>query len=70
MHQPCYKDMVTGEYRLPWTRMHALKDYYGMVKILEEFPRIHQTFNLVPSLVMQIEEYASGQAVDPFLTLR
>jgi len=24
------------------------------------FPRIHQTFNLVPSLVMQIEEYASG----------
>lgn len=69
MHQPCYKDMVSGEYRLPWTRMHALKDYYGMVKILDEFPRIHQTFNLVPSLVMQIEEYAAGQAVDPFLKL-
>lgn len=67
MHQPFYKDLLTGEYRLPWTRMHALKDYYGMVKILDEFPSIHQTFNLVPSLVVQIEEYASGKARDPFL---
>ncbi len=25
MHQPFYKDLVSGEYRLPWTRMHALK---------------------------------------------
>lgn len=67
MHQPCYKDLVSGEYRLPWTRMHALKDYYGMVKILEDFPGVRQTFNLVPSLLLQIEEYASGKAVDPFL---
>ncbi len=67
MHQPFYKDLVTGEYRLPWTRFHALKDYYGMVKILDEFPAVHQTFNLVPSVIVQIQEYASGQAVDPFL---
>lgn len=67
MHQPFYKDLVAGEYKLPWTRMHALKDYYGMVKILEEFPEIHQTFNLVPSMLVQIEEYAGGLAVDPFL---
>ena len=67
MHQPFYKDLVTGEYKLPWTRMHALKDYYGMVKILDEFPEIHQTFNLVPSMLTQIEEYASGHAADPFL---
>src|SRR5581483_10091883 len=67
MHQPYYKDLVSGEYRLPWTRLHALKDYYGMVKLLDEFPDIHQTFNLVPSLMAQIEEYASGSARDPFL---
>jgi len=67
MHQPLYKDLVTGEYRLPWTRFHALKDYYGMVKVLEDFPNIHQTFNLVPSMVVQIQEYASGTAADPFL---
>src|ERR1051325_5214244 len=66
-HQPYYKDLVTGEYRLPWVRMHALKDYYGMVKLLEEFPRVHQTFNLVPSLIAQIEEYVAGAARDPFL---
>jgi alpha-amylase/alpha-mannosidase (GH57 family) len=67
MHQPFYKDMVSGEYRLPWVRLHALKDYYGMVKLLEEFPNVHQNFNLVPSLVAQIQDYVSGQAHDPFL---
>ena len=65
-HQPYYKDLVTGEYRLPWVRLHALKDYYGMVKLLEEFPRVHQTFNLVPSLITQIQDYAGGTAQDPF----
>jgi alpha-amylase/alpha-mannosidase (GH57 family) len=69
MHQPFYKDLLTGEYRLPWTRMHALKDYYGMVQILEEFPEVHQTFNLVPSLLAQIDEYATGSADDPFLRM-
>ncbi len=67
MHQPFYKDLISGEYKLPWTRMHALKDYYGMVRILEEFPKVRQTFNLVPSMMAQVEEYASGAAVDPFL---
>jgi len=66
MHQPFYKDLVSGEYKLPWTRMHALKDYYGMVRVLEEFPNVRQTFNLVPSMMAQVEEYASGKAVDPF----
>jgi alpha-amylase/alpha-mannosidase (GH57 family) len=69
MHQPFYKDLVSGEYRLPWTRLHALKDYYGMVKILEEFPAVHQTFNLVPSMMVQVEEYARGEAKDPLLDL-
>jgi alpha-amylase/alpha-mannosidase (GH57 family) len=69
MHQPFYKDLASGEYRLPWTRLHALKDYYGMVKILEDFPEIRQTFNLVPSMMLQIEEYAKGEANDPFLRL-
>ena len=67
-HQPFYKDLVTGEYRLPWTRLHALKDYYGMVKLLDEFPNVHQNFNLVPSLMAQIQDYVAGTAQDPFLT--
>jgi alpha-amylase/alpha-mannosidase (GH57 family) len=66
MHQPFYKDLWTGHYQLPWTRLHALKDYAGMVRILDAFPEIHQTFNLVPSMLVQIEDYASGKASDPF----
>jgi alpha-amylase/alpha-mannosidase (GH57 family) len=66
-HQPFYKDLVTGEYRLPWVRLHALKDYYGMVKLLDEFPNVHQNFNLVPSLIVQIQDYVAGTAQDPFL---
>ena len=66
-HQPFYKDLVTGEYRLPWVRLHALKDYYGMVKLLDEFPEVHQNFNLVPSLMTQIQDYEQGTAQDPFL---
>jgi len=66
-HQPFYKDLVTGEYRLPWVRLHGLKDYYGMVKLLDEFPGVHQNFNLVPSLMLQLQDYAAGTAQDPFL---
>ena len=67
MHQPYYRDLVSGEYRLPWVRLHALKDYYGMVKLLDEFPGLHQTFNLVPSLITQLQDYVAGTARDPFL---
>jgi alpha-amylase/alpha-mannosidase (GH57 family) len=66
-HQPFYKDLVTNEYRLPWVRLHALKDYYGMVQLLDEFPNVHQNFNLVPSLITQIQDYVAGTAQDPFL---
>src|SRR3954471_19894822 len=68
-HQPYYKDLVTGRYRLPWVRLHALKDYYGMVKLLDEFPTVHQTINLVPSLVSQMEDYVAGNARDPFFDI-
>ena len=61
MHQPQYRDPATGQYMLPWTRLHALKDYWGMVRVLGEFPRVHATFNFVPLLAEQIEEYASGR---------
>ena len=66
MHQPQYRDPATGRYLLPWTRLHALKDYWGMVKVMEEFPRVHATFNFVPLLAEQIEEYASGQFREPW----
>jgi len=69
MHQPCYKDPRTGVYRLPWVRLHAVKDYYDMVTRLEAFPRLRANFNLVPSLVEQIREYASGEVNEVQLEL-
>ncbi|MEK7850268.1 MAG: glycoside hydrolase, partial [Deltaproteobacteria bacterium] len=64
MHQPYYKDLVTGEYVMPWVRLHGIKDYYDMVAILDEFPDVHQTFNMVPSLVDQILDYVYNNASD------
>jgi alpha-amylase/alpha-mannosidase (GH57 family) len=69
MHQPQYRDPETGQYVLPWTRLHATKDYWGMVKLFEEFPGFHATFNMVPSLCMQLEEYASGKFKEPWFAL-
>ena len=69
MHQPFYEDLVTHEHILPWVRLHALKDYYGMVALLREFPDVRVTFNLVPSLLVQLEAFAEDRAHDRFLDL-
>ena len=68
MHQPYYKDPDKGEYILPWTYLHAVKDYYDMAAIVDETAEgIRVVFNLVPSLLDQLLDYASATAVDPFL---
>lgn len=64
MHQPLYKDHLTGKYLMPWVRLHAIKDYLDMVLILKDFPQIKQTFNLVPSLIDQLIDYADNNAHD------
>ena len=69
MHQPYYEDLATGEHILPWVRLHAIKDYWGMVAMLEEFPKIRVTFNLVPSLVRQVQAFAEDRARDRHLAV-
>ena len=69
MHQPFYQDLVTGEHILPWVRMHALKDYRGMVDVLEPFPGVRATFNLVPSLLTQLQSFAEDRARDRHLAV-
>ncbi|HEY9906515.1 MAG TPA: glycoside hydrolase [Thermosynechococcaceae cyanobacterium] len=68
-HQPLYKSRVAGQYRLPWVRLHGTKDYLDLVLLLEKYPKLHQTVNLVPSLILQIEDYVAGKAFDPYLTV-
>jgi alpha-amylase/alpha-mannosidase (GH57 family) len=66
MHQPYYKDPLKGEYALPWTYLHAIKDYYDMAAIVDATQGAKVVFNLVPSMLEQIVDYAAGTAVDPF----
>ncbi len=69
MHQPLYRDPESMYYMMPWVRLHGVKDYLDMATILENYPRLHQTFNLVPSLLEQLQDYASGEAEDRYLNL-
>jgi alpha-amylase/alpha-mannosidase (GH57 family) len=69
MHQPYYKDDLSGSTILPWVRMHGIKDYYDMPALLADFPAVHQTFNLVPSLIKQVQDYVENNASDKFLDL-
>jgi len=69
MHQPYYRNLLTQETDVPWVRLHGIKDYLDMVQLLEKYPAIQQTFNLVPSLLEQIEDYSSGTVKDKFLEL-
>ena len=40
-----------------------------MVAILEDYPRVKANINLVPSLLVQLDEYSKGIAKDKFLDL-
>jgi len=64
LHQPIYRDPESGHYVLPWVNYHLTRNYYQMAVLAEEagFPC---TFNLVPCLVEQVEDYANGTAYDP-----
>jgi alpha-amylase/alpha-mannosidase (GH57 family) len=72
MHQPPYREADTGEYLLPWVRLHATRAYYDMAWILERHPGVRCTVNFTPILLEQLEEYVAGVAQDRFqeLTLR
>jgi alpha-amylase/alpha-mannosidase (GH57 family) len=59
MHQPQYCDLLTGEYHLPWTYLHAIKDYTDMAAHLEAVPRARAVVNFAPILLEQIADYSA-----------
>jgi alpha-amylase/alpha-mannosidase (GH57 family) len=58
MHQPQYRDALTGQYALPWTYLHAIKDYTDMAAHLESNPAARAVVNFTPLLIEQLEEIA------------
>ena len=59
MHQPEYRDLVSGEYQLPWTYLHTMKDYVDMAAHLESVPEARAVVNFAPVLLDQINDYAN-----------
>ncbi|UCD84114.1 MAG: glycoside hydrolase family 57 [Deltaproteobacteria bacterium] len=56
-HQPYYRHPERGEFVLPWVRLHGVRAYYDLGKVLDDFPGIKMNFNFVPSLLKQLDEY-------------
>jgi alpha-amylase/alpha-mannosidase (GH57 family) len=72
-HQPLYRDLAqpspTGSYRLPWVRLHALRDYYAKTALLLDYPEVHVTINVTPVLLSQLDDYIDRGATDRALDL-
>lgn len=66
MHQPQYCDLISGLYQLPWSYLHATKDYIDMAAHLKAVPGAKAVVNFAPILLEQLSDYA-GQ-VNGFLS--
>ena len=64
LHQPEYRDPQTGQPVLPWVRLHATRAYTDMAAALEKHDPARVVANFAPSLLVQLEAYAAGVAVD------
>ena len=64
MHQPEYRDPASGQPVLPWVRLHATRSYNDMAAAIERSERARAVVNWAPSLLLQLEAYARGVAVD------
>ncbi|MEQ1533091.1 MAG: glycoside hydrolase [Sideroxydans sp.] len=73
MHQPDYRNYLTGEFVLPWTYLHAMKDYTDMAYHLEQHPNAKAVVNFVPILVEQLldyeQQFKSGKVKDALLKM-
>ncbi|MFA5859822.1 MAG: glycoside hydrolase family 57 protein [Elusimicrobiota bacterium] len=68
-HQPQYVDLAVNKSLFPWVRLHATKDYYDMVSVLDDYPKMKLTFNLTPVLLWQLDQYSKKCVTDNFLDL-
>ncbi len=67
MHQPYYKDDKDNQTAMPWVFLHSIKDYYDIPWYGSKFKNVKATYNLVPSLIFQIESYIQDTANDKLL---
>ena len=68
-HQPLYYKDADGNYSRPWVRVHATKDYLDMVETVSKYDDVHITFNLTPSLIRQLDDFAENGVKDIYWVL-
>lgn len=60
-HEPFYpKRPGENVYTQPWVRLRAARDYLRMAHAATAYPGVKVTFNLTPSLLLQLEDLARG----------
>ena len=62
LHQPDYRDPVTGKATLPWVRLHSCMGYNDMINLAYRFPQIGQVLNLTPVLIDQLQAVSGGNS--------
>ena len=62
MHQPQYRDLVTGDSLRPWTYLHGIKDYVDMAVHLETVAGACAVVNFSPVLLEQLDDYCAQVA--------
>ncbi|QTA38639.1 hypothetical protein JYK00_03780 [Thermosipho ferrireducens] len=68
-HQPLYKIPGSDNYMMPWVRAHGVNDYPYMADLVDKYlTKGSVTFNFVPSLLLQVQDYLKG-AVDEYQRL-
>ena len=64
MHQPVYQLTPDSDYIMPWTRLHAVKDYLDMLTIIKNYQNIKLNFNIVPILIDSFIRYGENDFHD------
>ncbi len=59
-HQPVYQENSNSDFLMPWTRLHATKDYLDMLYRVDNFKKLKLNFNISPVLIDSIEKYING----------
>jgi len=65
-HQPIYYSPQKGMYLAPWVRLWLVKAYYPMLAYVAD-TGAHVTFDITPTLLLQIMDVANGYYRDPYL---
>ena len=67
MHQPPYEEPGAGVFLLPWTWLHATKDYFDMGEVIRRHPKIRVNMNFTPILLYQLDQYAREAIPDQMM---